>query len=468
MIRYVSTRGGDGPHGFETVLLTGTARDGGLFVPDRLPAWAPADFAALAGLDYAETAARMIAPFVADTFDAEELRALCREAYAGFDHAAVAPLVQLDADTFLLELFHGPTLAFKDFALQLLGRMFERVLERREGRLAVVGATSGDTGAAAIHALAGRRRITVAILHPHGRVSPVQRRQMTTVEAPNVLNIAVRGSFDDCQRLVKALFADRALADELHLAAVNSINWARIVAQTVYYAWAAVRLGAPARPPLFAVPTGNFGDVYAGHVARRMGLPVRTLVIATNENDILARFLATGHYRPRRPVATDSPAMDIQVASNFERLLFELADGDGARVAGWMAELAERGAFRVPPAVLARARALFRADRADREETRTTIAHIFRESGVMVDPHTAVGIAVGRRLRAAGEGPLVCLATAHPAKFPDAVAAALGERPVLPPAWRDLVRREERFLVLDPDLEAVRAAVRRHAREQQR
>ncbi len=465
MIAYVSTRGGEPPRRFQEVLLAGTAADGGLYVPGAWPRWSEAEFAALAGLDYAETAARVIFPFLADSFTLEELRALCREAYAGFNHAAVAPLVQLDADTFLLELFHGPTLAFKDFALQLLGRLFERALARHDHKLAIVGATSGDTGSAAIHALAGRARITVAILHPHGRVSPIQRRQMTTVAAPNVLNIAIRGSFDDCQRLVKALFADAALRAELPLAAVNSINWARIVAQAAYYVWAAVRLGALARPAVFAVPTGNFGDVYAGHVARRMGLPLRTLVVATNENDILARFFATGTYRPARVVATDTPSMDIQLASNFERLLFELADGDGARVRGWMQALAEEGAFEVPAAVRARACALFRAGRADRAETRATIARVHRESGVVVDPHTAVGIAVGRRLRLAGEGPLVCLATAHPAKFPEVVEAVLGQRPQLPPAWADLAQREERFLVLDADLAAVREAVRRHARE---
>ncbi|GBD41564.1 Threonine synthase [bacterium HR39] len=341
--------------------------------------------------------------------------------------------------------------------------MFERALSESGRRITVVGATSGDTGSAAIHALAGRRNIAVVILHPHGRVSEVQRRQMTTVTAPNVLNVAVRGTFDDCQRLVKQLFADARLREELGLAAVNSINWARIAAQSVYYAFAAVRLGGLARPVLFSVPTGNFGDVYAGHVARRMGLPLRGLVVATNENDILARFLETGRYEPAGVRPTITPAMDIQVASNFERLLFELFDGDGAAVAAAFRELAERGGFSVPAFVLARARALFRAGRADQEETRRTIAAVHREAGVVIDPHTAVAVAVGRRLRGAGEGPLVHLATAHPAKFPDTVREVLGIRPALPPAWRDLFEREERCMVLDPDPAAIAAAVREHA-----
>lgn len=462
-MRHVSTRGAAPPASFAEVLLAGTAPDGGLYLPERLPAWCAADFAALSGLDYAETAARVLAPFTAGTFDLDDLRAMAREAYAGFDHAAVAPLVQIGPDEFLLELFHGPTLAFKDFALQLLGRMFERQLQRTGRRITVVGATSGDTGSAAIHALAGRRNIAVVILHPHGRVSEVQRRQMTTVDAPNVLNIAVRGTFDDCQRLVKALFVDVRLRAELDLAAVNSINWARIAAQSVYYVFAALRLGGLARPLLFSVPTGNFGDVYAGHVARRTGLPMRGLVIATNENDILARFLETGRYEPTAVRPTITPAMDIQVASNFERLLFELFDGDGAAVARRLRELGECGHFSVPPSVLARARELFRAGRADQEETRRTIAAVHRESGVVIDPHTAVAVAVGRRLRGAGEGPLVHLATAHPAKFPETVRGVLGIEPELPPAWADLFARREHMLVLDADLAAIAAAVRQHA-----
>ncbi len=464
MIAHVSTRGGAGRRGFEEVLLAGLAEDGGLFLPEDWPRFPREALAALSGLSYPETANRLLRPFVEDCFDEAELAELCARAYAGFAHAATAPLVQIAPDDWLLELFHGPTLAFKDFALQLLGLMFERVLARRGRSITIVGATSGDTGSAAIHAVAGRANMRIVVLHPHERVSAVQRRQMTTVGADNVFNIAVRGTFDDCQALVKAMFADAAFRREQDLAAVNSINWARILAQAVYYVHAALRLGGLERPPVFAVPTGNFGDVYAGYVARRIGLPVRRLIVATNRNDILARFFETGIYRLGEVVPTVTPSMDIQVASNFERLLFDLEDGDGARVRRALENFTKTGELAVEPGRMARLGELFRAGRASEEETRAAIRRVFEESGQVIDPHTAVGVEVGRRLRRPGEGPLVCLATAHPAKFPETVTEATGRRPTLPPHLADLVTREERFVVLDADLAAVQEFVRRTGR----
>ncbi len=460
MILHQSTRGGERGRRFEEVLLAGLAGDGGLFLPESWPQFSKDALAAMEGRSYAETARHILLPFLEDCFEEAELAALCDEAYASFDHAATAPLRQLAADDWLLELFHGPTLAFKDFALQLLGRMFERVLARRGRRITIIGATSGDTGSAAIHAVAGRANMQIVILHPHGRVSAVQRRQMTTVAAENVFNIAIRGTFDDCQALVKAMFADVAFRREQDLAAVNSINWARILAQAIYYVFAALRLGGLERPPLFAVPTGNFGDVYAGYVARRIGLPVRRLLVATNRNDILARFFETGIYRAGEVVPTVTPSMDIQVASNFERLLFELEDRDGARVRRKLEGFARTGELSVDAARLTMLGDLFAAGRAEEEEIRATIRSVFEESGTIVDPHTAVGIHVGRRLRRPGEGPLVCLATAHPSKFPETVEEATGVRPALPPRLADLMERKERFTVLDNDLEAVEAFVR--------
>ncbi len=343
MIHYVSTRGGAGRRTFEDVLLAGLAEDGGLFVPEHWPSVPVGELRAMRELDYPELAARLLAPFTVGCFGESDLLRLARRAYVDFDHPAIAPLRHLAADGWLLELFHGPTLAFKDFAMQLLAAMFDDVLTRRGEQVTIVGATSGDTGAAAIHAFAGKRQIRIAMLHPEDRVSPVQRRQMTTVHAPNVLNIAVRGTFDDCQDLVKAMFADEAFRRDLGLSAVNSINWARVVAQSVYYVWAALRLGGPDRPIAFVVPTGNFGNVYAGRVAAAIGLPIERLVVATNENDILARFFATHRYERGRVAATTSPSMDIQVASNFERLLLELDGNDAERTRARMQTFAQAG-----------------------------------------------------------------------------------------------------------------------------
>ena len=463
MIRYASTRGGERGLDFEHVLLAGLAADGGLYLPERWPQFPPEELRALAGAPYAETAARLIAPFVSDGFTRDELHALCAEAYAGFDHAATAPLVQIGPDEWLLELFHGPTLAFKDFALQLLGRMFERVLARRGARITIVGATSGDTGSAAIHAIAGRRNMTIVMLHPHGRVSSIQRRQMTTVDAANVHNLAIRGTFDDCQALVKALFQDAELRRRCRLAAVNSINWARIVGQVPYYVYAALRLGGLERPVAFAVPTGNFGDVYAGYVAWRIGLPVARLVVATNRNDILARFFATGVYARGEVVPTITPSMDIQVASNFERLLLDLLGRDATRLRALMAGFRDTGRLEIDPAGLDALGGIFAAGRASEEETRAAMRRTFAATGEIVDPHTAVGLEVARRLRREMAGPVVHLATAHPAKFPDTVAEVLGRRPRLPARLADLEQRPERFRVLDNDLAAVAAAVREAA-----
>ena len=463
MTVYVSTRGRAGRRSFEEVLLAGLAEDGGLFLPESWPRLAQARLAALDGADYPTTTAAVMAPFTRGCFEEAELLALAREAYAGFAHPATAPLRQLDPSLWLLELFFGPTLAFKDFALQLLARLFERVLERRGQTITILGATSGDTGSAAIRAIAGRARMRIVILHPAGRVSEVQRRQMTTVLADNVANLAIEGTFDDCQDLVKALFNDAAFRAEQRLAAINSINWARIAAQAAYYVYAALRLGGLERPVGFCVPTGNFGDVYAGHVARRMGLPVDRLIVATNANDILARFLASGTYEAGTVRPTSSPSMDIQVASNFERLLFELLDGDGEAVAGFMARFSRERRFTLSPERHARARALFEGGAADEAATAAEIArwHAATGGSLLLDPHTAVGAAVAERLRHGSRAPLVLLATAHPAKFPEAVEAATGVRPALPAHLSDLFARPERFAVLPAEPAAVADFVRR-------
>ncbi|MEK0084717.1 threonine synthase [Geminicoccaceae bacterium SYSU G07066] len=457
MITYISTRGQAGRRSFEDVLLAGLAEDGGLFVPEIWPTFGADELRAMRGLDYPSLAARLLAPFTEGCFGHDELLGLARKAYASFDHAATAPLRHLAGDDWLLELFHGPTLAFKDFAMQLLAVMFDEVLSRRGQQLTIVGATSGDTGAAAVHAFAGKRQIRIAMLHPEGRISPVQRRQMTTVRADNVLNIALRGTFDDCQDLVKAMFNDAAFRQRMRLSAVNSINWARVVAQVVYYVWAALRLGAPDRPVAFTVPTGNFGNVYAGRVAAAIGLPVAKLVVATNENDILARFFQHRRYERGTVVPTTSPSMDIQVASNFERLLLELEGGDTARTRARMQAFAQSGAFALE--TLGEVAHLFAGGTADQGTVAETIAATLHATGELVDPHTAVALAVAVRHRPLPGVPMVSLATAHPAKFPDAVRAATGIVPDLPARYADLMTRPERCVSLDNDLHAVETAV---------
>ncbi|MCB9666387.1 MAG: threonine synthase [Alphaproteobacteria bacterium] len=461
-MRYLSTRGQAPPVDFEGVVLGGLAPDGGLYLPETWPRWDAAQLRAWRGRPYAEVATAVMEPFVAPTLDHAALRTLVDAACATFTHPEVAPVVPLRDGVWLLELFHGPTLAFKDVALQLLGRLFDVLLERRDDHGMVLGATSGDTGSAAIAGCRGRHALDVVILHPHGRTSEVQRRQMTTVLDDNVHNLAVEGTFDDCQAIVKALLGDPASA-ELRLVAVNSINWARVLAQIVYYVTAALTLGAPDRPVRFVVPTGNFGDVFAGWCARRMGLPIAQLVVATNANDILARTLHTGAYTTRGVVPTLSPSMDIQVSSNFERLLFEASGRDGAQVAAWMAALRRDGGFTLDDATLASIREVFAAARVDDAGTLEVMRRTHAETGMLVDPHTAVGLGAVEQLGPV-EVPTVVLATAHPAKFPDAVAQATGVRPALPPALADLLARTERFDVLPADVDAVRAALWHHAR----
>ncbi len=461
-MRYISTRGNAPVLGFEDTLLAGLAADGGLYMPEAWPSLSADEWRALRGLSYPELTARLLTPFVGDALDAGTLGRLCREAYAGFGHPAVAPLVQLDHRLFALELFHGPTLAFKDFALQLLGRLFDHVLARRGARITIVGATSGDTGSAAIEACRDRANIDIVILHPEGRTSPIQRRQMTTVLAPNVANLAVTGTFDDCQDLVKAMFADAPFRTEMRLSAVNSINWARVAAQIAYYAYAALALGAPERQVAFAVPTGNFGNVLAAWAARRMGLPIHSLVLGANRNDILARFIAANDMSIRTVEPSLSPSMDIQVSSNFERLLFEMLGRDASATAGAMARFRSEGRMPVPDAAWRSATALFRASSCD---DAATLAEITRldAAGYLADPHTAIGVAAARaHMPADPDIPVIVAATAHPAKFPDAVERATGRRPALPARLADLEMRTERFATLPAELSAVEDFVRRH------
>ncbi|RDD63544.1 threonine synthase [Ferruginivarius sediminum] len=467
-MRYVSTRGQAPRLSFDDVLLAGLARDGGLYLPEEWPTLSPEELAGFAGRPYAEVAAAVMRPFLAESCAAEALDDLTARAYSSFARTGTCPLVQLDEGRWLLELFHGPTLAFKDVALQLLGELFDHVLARRGERITIVGATSGDTGSAAIEACRDRERVDIFILHPKGRVSEVQRRQMTTVEAANVHNIAVEGTFDDCQALVKAMFNDPAFRDQQRLAAVNSINFARILAQIVYYVTAAVALGAPHRRVAFSVPTGNFGNVFAGYAAKRMGLPVERLIVGSNSNDILTRFFETGAMEAQGVIPTLSPSMDIQVSSNFERLLFDLLDGDGAAVAREMERFKQSGRFAVERSRLERALETFSGARYDDARTRAEIARVRRETGLLVDPHSAIGIAAGRELHGKSDVPLISLATAHPAKFPDAVEAATGERPALPERLADLYERPERCTALPNDLAEVEAYVRAHSRAGER
>ncbi len=448
-MKYVSTRGLAPALGFSDVLLAGLAGDGGLYVPEAWPRLTPGQIAGFAGRDYADVAFEVVKPFADDIAEAD-LRQMCREAYATFRHPAVAPLVQLGAGAWALELFHGPTLAFKDVAMQLLSRLMDHVLARRGERITIIGATSGDTGGAAIEAFRGRDNVDLFMLFPENRVSPFQQRQMTTSGAANIHPVAIRGNFDDCQAIVKAAFGNPRLRQRLALSGVNSINWARIVAQIVYYFTATVALGGPHRPVSFTVPTGNFGDIYAGYAAKRMGLPVDRLIVATNVNDILARALASGRYEVHGVQATTSPSMDIQVSSNFERLLFEAYERDADVVGRLMASLAQSRAFTIDPAALAAIRADFDAGTADEDESRATIATAWRDTGFLPDPHTAVGLAVAARF-VSSSVPMVTLATAHPAKFPAAVEAATGTVPALPAGFDNLGSRQEDFVVLAND-----------------
>jgi threonine synthase len=454
-VRYISTRGEAPPLSFVEAMLAGLARDGGLYVPEFWPVFAPEQIAGLAGLPYPELALEILRPFVDGTIPEGDLARMTREAYGAFRHPAVVPLVQLGPRTFVLELFHGPTLAFKDLAMQLLARLMDHVLRQRGERATVICATSGDTGGAAVEAFRTCAQVDVVVLFPKDRISDVQRKMMTSVPDPNVHALAIEGTFDDCQAIVKGLFGHASFRDRVRLSAVNSINWARVVAQVVYYFAAALALGSPARRPAFTVPTGNFGDVFAGYVAARMGLPIDRLVVATNVNDILVRTLKTGTYEVRDVIATTSPSMDIQVASNFERLLFDAYDRDSGAVRALMGSLAQSRRFTIASGALAAIRARFSAEKADEEETAATIRTLRREADYLLDPHSAVAFAVAEKEGGDRGVPMVVLSTAHPGKFPEAVERAAGVVPRLPAWLADLPSRPERMEVLPADQKAV-------------
>ncbi|GBR08434.1 threonine synthase [Asaia siamensis] len=458
---YRSTRGAARPRSFSDILLAGLAEDGGLYMPETWPRFTPDEWRAMRSLSYPDLAAKILSVFAAGSIDLPTLQRLCAKAYAGFSHAAIAPLVEVENGLFSMELFHGPTLAFKDMAMQLLGQLFEHVLTERNQRVTIVGATSGDTGSAAIEAFRGSPHLSVAILHPMGRTSDVQRRQMTTVKDDNILNIAVEGTFDDCQDMVKAMFADTPFRDEIGLSAVNSINWARIAAQIPYYVRAALMMGAPDRDISFAVPTGNFGNVLAAWAASQMGLPVRRLCIGSNRNDILTRFLTSNDMSMRAVEPSLSPSMDIQVSSNFERLLFEMLDRDPQACQATMLAFRQTGHMPVDQAAWMRAKERFGALMLDDEATLAEMKALYDNSGYLADPHTAIGLAAGRRAQEPGI-PMIVAATAHPAKFPDAVRKATGIDPALPPHLADLFSREERYETLANELNIIEDAVRRH------
>jgi threonine synthase len=456
-MRYISTRGAAPVLSFGEAMMTGLARDGGLYVPETVPTLSHAEIAALAGLPYEEIAYRVMRPFIGDTFGDTEFKVLLSNAYKGFGHTARAPLVQLGPNHFLLELFHGPTLAFKDFAMQLIGQMMQAALAKTGQRITIVGATSGDTGSAAMEAFRGLANVDLFILSPHGRVSDVQRRQMTTPSESNVHALAMDGDFDECQARLKDMFNDFPFRDEVRLAGVNSINWARVLAQVVYYFSSAVSLGAPDRAVSFTVPTGNFGDIFAGYIARKMGLPIDQLVIATNQNDILDRAMRSGDYKTTGVKPSISPSMDIQVSSNFERALFDAYGRDGAAISALMAEM-KTGGFKISQGALQMLRETFASGRCSEAETSTTIAKAFAATGEILCPHSAVGVKVAEEHL--GHAPMITLATAHPAKFPDAVEAAMGQRPHLPPRMADLFDRPERFTRVTNDLSALKSLIR--------
>ena len=467
-MKYISTRGADGPLGYEDALLSGLARDGGLYLPTQYPRFDVEEIRSLSTLSYSELAGQIMSRFTDGEIDAEELAGMAADAYADFDDPAIAPLKHLEGDIHVLELFHGPTIAFKDYAMQFLSRAFDRALKRSSRQAVILGATSGDTGSAALEAFKGRDAIDIFILFPDGRVSPVQQRQMTSVIADGAHAVAVKGDFDDCQAIVKSLFNEHDFRDDVNLSAVNSINWARLMPQIVYYFSAALALGAPDKKVAFSVPTGNFGNVFAGYVAMQMGLPIERLLVASNQNDILTRFFEQGAMRRETVNPSLSPSMDIQVSSNFERLLFELLDRDGARTASVMAEFAETGNFSLPDPVMAKARAIFAAYRLDDAGTIEEIANTARDNGMTLDPHSAVGVSAARRAIADGTvasgTPVVALACAHPAKFQDAVAKATGSTPPLPAHMADLMDRPER----SHKVEASPAAVKQLIMEKKR
>lgn len=458
-MKYVSTRGKAPVLSFDDVLLSGLARDGGLYVPETWPQFTPDEIRAFKGLSYEELAFQIMKPFVTDAVSDADLKNILADAYSHFDHAEIAPMKKIGDNEWLLELFHGPTLAFKDMAMQFLGPMFDHVLKARGERVTIVGATSGDTGSAAIEACRGRDAIDIFILFPDGRVSDVQRCQMTTVDAGNVHCIALDGTFDDCQDMLKAMFNDQPFRDGFNLSAVNSINWARIVAQIVYYFWAALKVGAPDQSVTFSVPTGNFGNVFAGYAARKIGLPVSKFIIGSNSNDILTRFFDTGTMEMSGVHPTISPSMDIQVSSNFERLLFDLYDCDGEEVAALIDGFRNNGSFAVDPAKMSKAKEVFEGARFSDTETQEMINTVHTECGELLDPHSAIGVAAGRMQRQDTSIPIIELATAHPAKFPGAVEQASGIRPALPSRLADLLERPEKVTALSNDLGVVQGFI---------
>lgn len=459
-MKYISTRGQAPILSFEDVVLTGLASDGGLYVPESIPHFSPAEIASFRGLSYQELAFKIIAPFVDGEIADADLRAIIEKSYLHFRHSAIAPLVQIGHNEWILELFQGPTLAFKDFALQFLGNLLDFILAKRQQKVVVMGATSGDTGSAAIEGCRYCENVDIFILHPHNRVSDVQRRQMTTVLAPNVHNIALQGNFDDCQNMVKVSFADQSfLPQGRQLVAVNSINWARIMAQIVYYFYAAAALGAPDRSISFSVPTGNFGDIFAGYLAKRMGLPIEQLIIATNSNDILHRCISANDHTKKPLIHSLSPSMDIMVSSNFERMLFELYHRDGAAIRQLMEDF-KQGSMSLSQNVLSAAQQLFSSYKLDDEEMLAVVADVFNSTEYLLDPHTAIGVQAGRKMRRDPAIPMVCLATAHPAKFPEAIEqSGVGIVPQLPVHMQDLFGREERLAVLPDDIQAVQSFI---------
>ena len=461
MIGYISTRGGERNSSFADILLTGTAKDGGLYIPEAFPRISADMLREMHGMSYATIAKKILTPFIGDTVEESVFDQILEDTYSTeFHHTAVAPLTQIGPNAWIMELFHGPTLSFKDYALQLLGRLFDTVLEQRNERLTIIGATSGDTGSAAIEACKGCKNIDIFILHPHERTSPIQRKQMTTVDAPNVFNIALEGHFDDCQSLVKTLFGDEKLNQEKRLAAINSINWARIMSQTVYYVAAAVALGAPDRPVSFSVPTGNFGNIYAAWVARTMGLPAHKFIIGSNRNDILTRFFETGAMSVEGVEPSLSPSMDIQVSSNFERFMCDTSGRAHQKIAQWMAEFKDTGSFSVDEAVMANMTRHMSAFRCSDDTTLEVMRDCYKATGQVIDPHTAVGLHAAMHAMANDpEVPMVSLACAHPAKFPDAVRRAIGRDPEMPERLAAVMDQEEHFDILPNDLDRVRAYV---------
>ena len=462
-MRYISTRGGVEPKSFEEVVLTGLAEDGGLFVPEEMPKFSVEEIASWSDLSYEELALKVITPFVGGSIPEQDLRELIEKSYAGFRHEAIAPLIQAGQNQWILELFQGPTLAFKDFALQFLGNLLDYILAKRNQKVVIMGATSGDTGSAAIEGCRHCKNLDIFILHPYQRVSEVQRRQMTTVMTDNIHNIALHGNFDDCQNMVKASFSDQSFLPEgRQLAAVNSINWARIMAQIVYYFWASLALGGPHRKVSFSVPTGNFGDIFAGYLASKMGLPIEQLVIATNQNDILHRCISDNDHSTQPLQQSLAPSMDIMISSNFERLLFDLYKRDGKQIADLMVD-AKKGHMVLSNSALASARELFSSYRCDDAGMVEVIRSTYAESGYLLDPHTAIGLAAARECSNNPSTPMITLATAHPAKFPDAVKeAGYPEDPALPPHMADLFEREEQYTVLDNDSQVVQQFIAEH------